>query len=359
MRLGPRTHRHPAADGRGDVVICPARSTGRPSSGTNPKKKDKEEKRKPDPKEPFCGLVFKIVADTHGDLFFLRIYSGTLKAQSRVYNPGQGRQGTGQQDLSHPRRPAANREEVAEAVAGDIVALIGLKDSITGDTLCDTQHPILLEAIQFAEAVVSQSIEPESSADKDKLAATLESLRREDPTFTWKIDPDTGQTLMNGMGMLHLEIKQHRMERDFHLKVRVGQPRVSYRETIREKRRAHGGIARLETYLDVELEPVQSDTPVLPEVLDPGEFPDVPLAFREAARQGVAGALQSGELGFPVINVRARITGYTIDQQLSNDVALQAAAADAVNKALTGQYCAARAGDAPGGDRAGRISRAQ
>jgi elongation factor G len=307
-----------------------------PVQGAPPKKPDKKETRKPDPKEPFCALVFKVVADKHGDRFFVRIYSGKLKSQSRVFNPGKDAKELVSKIYHIHADPKRNLEEVDEAVAGDIVALVSLRDSITGDTLCDSQHPILLEAIHFAESVVSQSVEPQSSADKDRLAATLEALRREDPTFVWKIDKDTGQTLISGMGMLHLEIKRHRMERDFNLKVRVGKPYVSYRETIREKRKAHGGIARLETYLDVELEPVQSETPVLPEVQDSGEFPDVPLALREAARQGVAGALQSGELGFPVINVRARITGYTIDPQLSSDVAMQAAAADAVNKALSG-----------------------
>ncbi len=307
-----------------------------PVEGTHPKKPDKKEKRKPDPKDPFSALVFKVVADKHGDRFFLRVYSGKLKTQSRVYNPGKDAKELVSKIYHVHADPKRNLEEVDEAVAGDIVALVGLRDSITGDTLCDSQHPILLEAIHFAESVVSQSVEPQSSADKDRLVATLESLRREDPTFVWKVDADTGQTLISGMGMLHLEIKRHRMERDFNLKVRVGKPYVSFRETLREKRQAKGGVARLETYVDVELHPVQSDTPALPVVRESADFPDIPLALREAARQGVAGALQSGELGFPVINVEARITGYTVDQQLTTDIAVQGAAADAVNKALRG-----------------------
>ncbi len=168
--------------------ICPAHSIARPSTGINPKKKDKEEKRKPDPSEPFCGLVFKIVADTNGELYYLRIYSGTLKPQSRPYNPGRD----GKEMVSkiyHTEADPHQRTELPEAYAGDIVALIGMKESITGDTLCDIQHPILLERIQFAEAVVSRSIEPESSADKDKLMSVLNVLRKEDPTFTW----NTGQ----------------------------------------------------------------------------------------------------------------------------------------------------------------------
>src|SRR5215469_16266239 len=158
-----------------------------PVTGINPKKKDKEEKRKPDPKEPFCGLVFKVVADVKGELYFLRVYSGTLKANSRPYNPGRD----GKEMVSkiyHTEADPRQRTEVHEAYAGDIVALIGMKESITGDTLCDVQHPILLERIQFAEAVVSRSIEPESSADKQKMENILNLLRREDPTFTWNID---------------------------------------------------------------------------------------------------------------------------------------------------------------------------
>src|SRR5204862_3114825 len=123
-------------------------------------------------------------------------------------------------------------------------AIIGPKESITGDTLCDQNSPILLEQITFAEAVVSRKIEPETSADKDKLVEVLNRLKKEDPTFTWRVDPETGQTLMNGMGLLHLEVKQHRMERDFRLKVRVGKPRVSYRETLRQRRRVEGECVR-------------------------------------------------------------------------------------------------------------------
>src|SRR5205085_2411258 len=140
--------------------------------------------------------------------------------------------------------PKRGREEIPNALAGDIVALIGLRESVTGDTLCETQHPILLEPISFAEAVVSQSIEPQSSGDKDKLTDTLNALKREDPTFNWHIDSETGQTLMNGMGVLHLEIKTHRMERDFGLRLRVGKPRVSYRETLRQNKEVWGECDR-------------------------------------------------------------------------------------------------------------------
>jgi elongation factor G len=303
-------------------------------TGVNPRT-HKEEKRKPDPKGPFCGLVFKVVADPHGELYFVRIYSGTLKVQSRPYNPGKDTKELLSKIYHVHADPKRNREEVREAYAGDIVALVGLRDSVTGDTLCDAQHPILLEPIQFAEAVVSRSIEPESSADKQKLIDTLNLLQREDPTFSWRTDNETGQTLMFGMGLLHLEIKQHRMERDFRLKVRVGQPRVSYRETLRQPRTVTGECARLGASLEVELEPVASDK-ALPPVVGKLEAEEVPKLFREAAQQGVEGALQSGELGYPIINVRAQIRGYRMDPQLANEVGFQAAGADAVHQALKG-----------------------
>jgi elongation factor G len=308
-----------------------------PVSGANPKKKDKEEKRKPDASEPFCGLVFKIVADPHGELFYVRIYSGTLKSQSRPWNPGRDRKEMVTK-IYHIFADPTHREELKEAYAGDIVALIGLKDSVTGDTLCDPQHPILLEPIRFAEAVISRSIEPESSADKQKLMDTLTTLKREDPTFDWRVDPETGQTLMSGMGMLHLEIKQKRMERDFRLKVRVGRPRVSYRETLARSIRVEGecvkqaGTAGLFAKISAEFEPIRGNEPIAvcnrvkPDALLP--------AFVAAAEQGIRGALQSGDLGYPVINVRATIVDGKMDAQFSNEVAFEAAGADAVNKAL-------------------------
>jgi elongation factor G len=309
-----------------------------PVGGTNPRKADKEERRKPDPKEPFCGLVFKIVSDKHGDLAYVRIYSGTFKANSRVWNPGRDCKELIAK-LYHVHANPSDREELPEAYAGDIVAVVGLRESITGDTLCETQHPILLEPIRFAEAVVSQSIEPESSADKQKLADTLNALAREDPTFTWRADPDTGQTLMNGMGVLHLEVKRHRMERDFRLRVRVSKPKVSFRETLRRPTRVAGecvrqtGSSGLFGKLIVEFERIVGNQP--PITVQNRVPPDrlTPL-FLASAEQGVRMALQSGELGYPVMDVKATIVDGEMDLQMSNETAFQAAGADAVHKAM-------------------------
>jgi elongation factor G len=309
-----------------------------PVVGVNPKKKDKEEKRKPDPKEPFCGLVFKVVAGASSELFYVRIYSGTLRAgKTRPYNPRRNaKELVGK--IYHTMADPTDRRELPEATAGDIVALIGLKDSVTGDTLCDYDHPLLLERIKFAEAVFSRTIEPESSADKDKLAATLNLLTREDPTFQVRTDAETGQTMMVGMGKLHLEIKQHRMERDFRLKVRVGKPRVSYRETLKKPISVvgecvrHAAGAGMFAKVRVAFEPFKGDESIQVQWGVTGE--ELAPEFIAAAEQGIRGAMDSGEVGYPVINVRAVITGGEVDQQLSSETAFQAAGADAVRKAM-------------------------
>src|SRR5262249_43798720 len=296
-----------------------------PVTGVNPKKKDKEERRKPEPAESFCGLVFKIVADTHGELFYLRIYSGTLKANSRMWNPGKECKEFITKMYHVHADPKRGREEIPDSQAGDIVALIGLKESVTGDTICDPQPPILLERIKFAEAVVSRSIEPETSADKQKLIDTLNLLKREDPTFDWRVDPDTGQTLMTGMGLLHLEVKQHRMERDFHVQARVGKPKVSFRETLRRPIRVegecdkHAGTASLFARVAVEFARVEGAPTVT--VVNRLSDDALPPELAAAAEDGIRGALLSGELGYPVIEVKATIVAAKVDQQFSNEIA--------------------------------------
>jgi elongation factor G len=303
-----------------------------PVVGKNPNK-DKEERRKPDPAEPFAALVFKVQTDPHGELYYLRIYSGTIKANSRPYNPARKTKEFVTK-LYHVHADPNNKDALDLAYAGDIVATIGPKESITGDTLCDLQHPILLESITFADTVVSMSIEPESSADKQKLEQTLTKLAREDPTFHWHEDRDTGQTLISGMGVLHLEIKTHRLREDYHLLVRVGKPRVSYRETIRNPVEVEGeapkqaGFARVK----VRFEHFTGDKPITivnavnPEALLP--------EYLAAAERGIRGALQSGEVGYGVINVRATLLEGQMDQELSNEPAFEVAGANAVNKAL-------------------------
>ncbi len=307
-----------------------------PVVGIHPTK-DKEEKRKADPKEPFCGLVFKVISSDHGDMFFIRIYSGRLKSNSKVLIADKNKkEAIGK--LFHVRAdPKADREDLDEAFAGDIVATMGLKEAVTGDTLCDAQHPIVLERITFAQAVVTQSVEPQSSADKDKLLDVLNKLQREDPTFLVKHDPETGQMVMSGMGTLHLEVKRNRMERDFRLKIRVGKPRVSYRETMRDATKTTGEFIRttptpMFARVTVEFSPAAKDQGIaVRSKLKPHTIPE---EFVVAALEGLRSTLSSGEFGYPMLSVQATLLDAQMDQETSNANAFEAAAADAVAKAI-------------------------
>jgi elongation factor G len=310
-----------------------------PVTGHHPKK-GTEISRKPSPDEPFAGLVFKITGDAHGDLSFVRVYSGRLKSGSRVYNPGKDKKENCSR-LYHIR--ADDREQITEAIAGDIAGIVGLKDSVTGDTLCDAAHPILLERIEFPETVMSMSIEPVSSADKGKLAETLASLTREDPTFTFRVNEETGQTLISGMGELHLEILKNRMTRDFKLNVHVGRPRVSYRETIKKAvKRVEGSCIRqtggsglyAKVVIDVEPETQPKGAPVLhfttrlkggvipPEFLSPIE-----MGLREEAKSG-------GRTGYPLVDLKVTVVDGATHDVDSNDLAFRFAASDALRKAV-------------------------
>lgn len=307
-----------------------------PVIGTNPKHPNKEEKRKPDPKEPFCGLVFKAAWHPSGHRFFIRVYSGVLKPNYRAFNTGKDTKENIAKLFHVHADPNRGLEEVDSAPAGDIVAVVGLKESVTGDTLCDTQHPILLEAISFAEAVVSQSIEPESGNDKDKLANALAMLQLEDPTFVVKESKDTGQTLMNGMGTLHLEVKRHRLERDFKLKVRVGQPRVSFREKLKAGKVVEVTVERLgdkPTFarLRVSFTNFPIEKPVTVRNGLTGDA--LPNLFAAAAERGLMDACQTGEFGYPMMHLQATITDAQFDQQLSNEDAFVVAAARAFRQA--------------------------
>jgi elongation factor G len=309
-----------------------------PVVGHHPKK-GTEISRRPTLDEPFCGLVFKITYDAHGDLSFVRIYSGQLKSGSRVYNPGRDKKENCSR-LYHIR--ADDREKVEEASTGDIVGVVGLKDSVTGDTLCDAAHPILLERIEFPETVISMSIEPVSSADKGKLADTLAALAKEDPTFTYKVNEETGQTLISGMGELHLEILKNRMIRDYKLKVHVGRPRVSYRETIkRAVKRVQGTCIRqtggsgLYAKVTIDLEPAvqPKGAPVLAFVnklkggVIPSEYiPAIEAGFREEAKSG-------GRTGFQLVDLKATLVDGDYHDVDSNELAFRFAASDALRKA--------------------------
>lgn len=309
-----------------------------PVEGRNPspKKADKAEVRKPSPKEPFCGLVFKIHADEHSELYFVRIYSGTLKSRSRMLNPR-----TGDKELISQiwRVQADSREALDEATCGDIVGIVGPKESVTGDTLCDAQNPILLESIHFPETVISMAIEPDSSADRKKLETTLRLMMKQDPTFTAKISEETGQTIISGMGELHLEIISKRMERDFHMKFRTHKPRVTYRETIPNKIETEGrfdrqtGGTRQFAAIRIAVESVinegnlEVESKLKPNAMPP-EMQDLLLnALRDELKGG-------GIVGYPLINLKAIVKDVEYHEGETTEVAIRAAAADAVRRAL-------------------------
>ena len=195
-----------------------------------------------DDKEPFAALAFKIAADPFvGKLAFFRVYSGTLKAGSYVYNPTKDRK----ERIGRILQMHANhREEIDQVYAGDIAAAVGLKDTFTGDTLCDPDHPVILESMTFPEPVIEVTIEPKTKADQDKLAIALQRLAEEDPTFRVKTDPETAETLIAGMGELHLDVLVDRMVREFKVAANVGKPQVSYRETIRRAAEGNGRFVR-------------------------------------------------------------------------------------------------------------------
>lgn len=325
----------PVLDAVGHYLPSPADRP--PVEGALPGKKDKIEKRKPSVDEPFCGLVFKVLPSKHGDFVWLRIYSGHLKPNSRVLNPGKDKkENVSQLWQIH----STKREEQVEGVgAGDIVGVIGPRDSITGDTLCDTKAPILLESIEFPETVISMAIEPDSSAERKKLAEVLEMLRRQDPTFRARENEETGQTLISGMGELHLEVITHRLLRDFNLKVRVHKPRVSYKETVAhaaevtgECNRQHAGQS-LYAKVKIRMEPAEGLS--VPVMVTMGPGINLPEHYLTAVldtlnEQGAGG----GSVGCPLLKVKITVLGAEMHETDSSEIAFRYAAADAFNKAL-------------------------
>jgi elongation factor G len=311
-----------------------------PVQGINPRaKKGKAtaETRKPNNKEPFCGLVFKVAPAKTGDLSWVRVYSGQLQANSRVYNPATDKK----ENVAQLWRIHASRREQTDRVqTGDIVGIIGLRHSITGDTLCDAQQPIQLETIQFPDTVISMAIEPETTAERKKLADVLDMMRRQDPTFRAIESKETGQTLISGMGELHLEVIKNRLLRDFNLNVKVHKPRVSYRETIQRGVEVcgvchrHLGGQQLFAELEIRMEPMAAGKQLVavtvacpPEAL-PAEF--LAAAIEELRACGDGGGLLGG---FPLMRIRVSILGGKADEH-STEVAFRMAAGDAFEKGL-------------------------
>jgi len=330
----------PILDGVGLYLPSPLDRPAITGEHPNPKKgTDPHEVRNPSNKEPFCGLVFKIVADKHADLCFVRVYSGVLKSGSRQLNPRTGKKEFVSQ-LWHVQADQREKIETDQVEAGDIVGIIGPKDeTVTGDTLCDANSPILLERISFPETVISMSVEPETSGDRKKLEDTLARLSRQDPTFKAKVSEETGQTIISGMGELHLEVLRNRMLRDFNLNVRVHKPRVSYRETVRKKVVAKGEYSRTvqgETIyagVTLQVEPYAgAEAIAVKSALKPD---DLPQEFVRPLMQAVQDSAQSGGMvGYPLMHVLFTIKDVDYKEAQTTEDALRAAAAMAVQDAL-------------------------
>jgi len=295
--------------------------------------------RKPLPEEPFAAMVFKITSDEHGDLSFIRIYSGRLKGNTRLLNSTQDKK----ENVARIWEMHANKRiRREEASAGDIVAVVGLKSSLTGDTLCDTRHPIVLERLEFPEPVIAMSIEPKTNADKQRLGEALNTLRREDPSFRYRYDSETGQTVIAGMGELHLEIVRNKLVRDMGLDVRVGRPSVAYKETIRSSAQAEGRFIRQTggrgQYAVVELRvkpfpPQEGEEPLVFEDGTKGGV--VPREFIPSVEQGVRDAATSGPLaGYPMLNIKVTLIDGKHHPVDSSDLAFQHAGALAFNEAV-------------------------
>ena len=315
--------------------------------GTDPKDKDIVIERTRTPEEPFCGLAFKIVDDKFGTLTYVRVYSGKLEKGTRVLNANK----QSRENISRMFQMSANdREPRDSAEAGDIVAVIGVNEAMTGDTLCDPDKPIILERPTFPEPVISMSIEPKSGGDKDKLGNALTNLRRQDPTFQASYNKETGETIIAGMGELHLEIIKMRLTRDYKVDVIVGKPKVSYRETITGSAKDIRGVHKKQSggrgqFGDVwiRIEPFDGTDPETGKMMEPEQLKklrwedsiafenkivggSIPKEFIPSAEYGIRETCKTGVLaGFPLINVKVSLTDGSYHDVDSSQIAFELA----------------------------------
>ncbi len=305
--------------------------------GTNPKNGEEVE-RKPDPAEPFAALAFKIATDPFvGKLAFFRVYSGKVTAGSYILNSSTGeRERIGR----IVRMQADKREDVTEVEAGDIAAIVGLKGTTTGNTLCDTASPIVLESITFPEPPVSIAIEPKTKADQEKMSLALQRLAEEDPTFRIHVDHETGQTIISGMGELHLEIIVDRMKREFTVEANIGQPQVAYRETIRKDAveqegkfiRQSGGRGQ---YGHVWLRLSQNEAGAGFEFINSIKGGAVPSEYIPAVKAGIEEAMANGVIaGYPVVDIKAELYDGSFHEVDSSEMAFKIAGSMALQEGV-------------------------
>jgi elongation factor G len=306
-----------------------------PVEGPNPSHLEKIEVRKPSDSEPFSALAFKINNDPFGKLCFIRLYSGTLKTGDTILNPRTGKTDrVGRLVKMH----ANKREDITEIQAGDICACVGLKELKTGDTLCDPHHPIALGAITFPETVISVAIEPKTKADQEKMGVALSRLADEDPTFKVRTDEESGQTIISGMGELHLEILVDRMRREHKVEANVGEPKVAFRETIRKSAEAEGKYIRQTGgsgnygHCKLRIEPNVPGAGY--EFINAIKSGSVPKEYIKPIDQGVQGAIELGILaGYPLVDIKVTLFDGSYHEVDSNEMAFKFAGSIAFKEA--------------------------
>jgi len=316
------------------LEVPPVEGVEPPAKGANGSSQPAE--RPPEDSAPFAALAFKVMADPYvGKLTYFRVYSGTLKAGSRVLNVSNGRtERVGRLLMMH----ANHREKIEESYAGDICAGVGLKHTGTGDTLCAPDAPIELETIEFPEPVIAVAIEPKTKADQEKLATSLSRLVEEDPTFRVETDQETGQTLIHGMGELHLEVIVDRLLREFNVDANVGRPQVAYRETIRERvEKVEGRFVRQTGgrgqygHVVINAEPAPGEGFDFVNEIKGGK---IPSEFLPALEAGIEEALQSGvKAGYPMVDVRVELVDGSYHDVDSSEMAFKVAGSMAVQEA--------------------------
>jgi elongation factor G len=316
--------------------------------GTDPRDPDVALTRPNSEDAPFSGLVFKVVNDTHGDLTYVRVYSGVLAKGSRVLNPGNNKK----ENVSRIfEMHAKDREALDEAGAGQIVAVIGIKNSWTGDTVCDPDDAIILERMEFPEPVISMSIEPNTADDKKKLGEALTTIRREDPSFRSEYNDETGETVISGMGELHLEIIKNKLVRDMKVGVNVGRPRVSYRETVTGEAKEVRGLFKKQsggrgqfgdaiitvspcTQEEAEAQELKYKEGIT--VVDKISGGSIPREYIPSVETGIRNAASSGVIGgYPVINVKIEMVDGSYHDVDSSQIAFEQAGALAFRQACT------------------------
>ena len=298
---------------------------------------DRREQRKPLDDEPLCALAFKVMTDPYvGRLTYFRIYSGSMSTRSYVYNSAKGKSERIQRILL---MHANHREDVEEALTGDIAATVALKFTTTGDTMCDEKHPIVLETIDFPEPVISVAIEPNTRDDQDKLSTSLQKLTEEDPTFVFKTDQETGQTIIEGMGELHLEIICDRLKREFGVDATVGRPQVAYKETVSapvdgeaKYVRQTGGHGQY-GHAKIRVEPLERGSGIVFE--DKVKGGAIPVEYIPAVETGVREALQTGMLtGNPVVDLKVTLFDGSYHEVDSSELSFKVAGSMAMKDAL-------------------------